>query len=168
MEVMPLHKVIDYGEPNSGKQPLPEGSGIDYVYSYDDGKVHEYVKLLYIVGAKEEGEKLGMLVADELESIMDFTLYERPSIAANTETDFFAALDAYLTFYTVAKEVTEDKLTARMDRYMATMQKQFRSVLKSMKDEDAGKDRTARRYSGTIAGFEERMYLMGLVHGLEL
>lgn len=168
MEVMPLHKVIDYGEPNSGKQPLPEGSGLDYVYSYDDGKAHEYVKLLYIVGAKEEGEKLGMLVADELESIMDFTLYERPSIAANTETDFFAALDAYLTFYTVAKEVAEDKLTARMDRYMATMQKQFRGLLKSMKEEDAGKDRTARRYSGTIAAFEERMYLMGLVHGLEL
>lgn len=168
MDVMPLHKVIDYGEPNSGKQSLPEGSGIDYVYSYDDGKLHEYVKLLYIVGAKEEGEKLGMLVADELESIMDFTLYERPAIAAGSETDFFAALDAYLTFYAVAKEVTEDKLTARMDRYMTIMQKQFRSVLKAMKEEDAGKDRTSRRYSSTVASFEERMYLMGLVHGLEL
>jgi hypothetical protein len=37
-----------------------------------------------------------------------------------------------------------------------------------MKEEDAGKDRESRRFSGTIASFEERMYLMGLVHGLEL
>jgi hypothetical protein len=168
MDVMPLSKVIDYGEPNSGKQPLPEGSGLEFVYTYDDGKVHEYVKLLYIVGAKEEAEKLGLEVADELESIMDFTLYERPAIASGTETDFFAALDAYLNCYTVAREMADDQLTARMNRYMAVMQKQFKGLLKAMKEEDAGKDRESRRFSGTIASFEERMYLMGLVHGLEL
>lgn len=168
LKVMPLSNVIDYGEPNTSRQPLPAGSGLDFIYSYDDGKVHEYARILYIVGAFEEAEKIAQDVADELESTMNFVLGERPRIASDGDIDFFAALDAYANLYTVAVEQTDDAFTQRAEKYLGSMRGQFKALIKAMRDEDAGKDRAQRRYTSTITNFEDRLMRLGLVHGLEL
>lgn len=169
MKMMPLSNVIDYGEPNSSKQPLPEGSGLDFIYSYDDGKVHEYARVLYIVGANEEAVGIALQVADELESIMNFTLGERPGIVADTEVDFFAALDSYLNMYTIAAELNvQDAFTQRAVRYLNSFKGRYKEMIKAMREEDADKERGDRRYGLTIGNFEDRLKRMGLVHGVEL
>ena len=169
MEVMPLNNVIDYGEPNSSKQPLPEGSGIDFIYTYDDGKAHEFARVLYIVGANEEAVKIALDVADELESIMNFSLDEKPSIASETEVDFFAALDSYLNMYTVAAELqTQDAFTQRAERYLSELKERYKEMIHRMGEEDKGRDRADRVYNNTIRSFNDRIMRMGLVHGVEL
>ena len=169
LKVMPLHNVIDYGEPNSGMQQLPPNSGIDFIYTYDDGKVHEYARVLYVIGANEQANKVALEVADELESILNFTLESKPMIASDTEIDFFAALDAYLTLYTVASEQqTQDAFTQRAERFLGSFKGRYKNLIKAMRDEDAGKERGNRRYTSTINSFDDRLLRMGLVHGIEL
>ncbi len=102
LEVMPADVVIDYGETNPNSDPRR-----DYEYNgttlkaYSDGILHEYVQMFYQAGAKEEAEKLGAIVADQLESIIEYYEYSDVSIAANSANtaDLYAAVDAYFTLH---------------------------------------------------------------------
>lgn len=169
MEVLPLENVIDYGEPNTSRQPLPEGAGLDYLYNYEDGKVHEYARVLYIVGANENAEALAMKVADHLEATIDFVLDSRPYIAQEIDVFMFSAMDAYLNMYGVAEEKgVKDAFTARAERYISGFRNRFKSLVSSMKEADAGKDRANKKYSAAILSLEDQALRLGLVHGIEL
>ncbi len=102
LEVMPPETVIDYGEPSQNPNPSESynynGVSLD---AYTDGMLHNYVSLLFNVGAKEEASKLGMKVADQLESIIDYYDKSPVHIAANPDNtiDLYAALEAYLSMY---------------------------------------------------------------------
>lgn len=107
LEVMPAAVVFDYGEPSANGNPndVYEVDGLKLT-KYSDGVLHDYVGILYMVGDKKGAEKLGMTVADQLESIIAY--FDKSDVAIsmtskNTD-DLYAALDAYLKMMSSAHE----------------------------------------------------------------
>jgi hypothetical protein len=102
LEVMPADVVIDYGESNPNSDPRR-----DYEFngttlkSYTDGILHEYVQLYFQAGAKKEAVKLGLVVAEQLESIMDYFEHSDVKIAANPANtpDLYAAIESYFQMH---------------------------------------------------------------------
>jgi hypothetical protein len=152
-KLMPVDQAIDYGEPSSNLQEAPQGSKLNFTYSYSHGNMHSFVRLLYAFGAKEEADKHGLQVAKELESIMEFTLKSKPAIASQTAEYFFSALDAYLEMYNFSEA---GPFQDRAEQYLTGLDGRFKSLINAMRQEDAGKDRERRRYEGAIRDFETR------------
>lgn len=152
-KLMPVDHAIDYGEPSSNLQEAPQGSGLKYIFAYSHGNMHSFVRLLYAFEATEEADKYGLLVAKELESIMEFTLQSKPVIASQTSEYFFSALDAYLEMYNFAEP---GSFSDRAEQYLGKLEGRFKSLLNAMRQEDAGKDRDSRRYEAVIRDFETR------------
>jgi hypothetical protein len=115
--------------------------------------MHSFVRLLFAFGEKENGEKYGLQVAKELESIIEFTLKSKPPIAALTGEYFFSAIDAYIEMYNYAEP---GKFNDHANAYLNKLRSSFESMLNAMRAEDAGKDRESRRYESTIKEFEMR------------
>lgn len=105
LEVMPANVVIDYGEPTPNTDPRRDydfnGSTLK---AYNDGTLHEYVQLFFQAGAKKEANQLGMIVADQLESIMDYFEYSDVRISANPSNtrDLYAAIEDYFSMHIAA------------------------------------------------------------------
>lgn len=152
-KLMPVDQAIDYGEPSSNLQEAPQGSKLNFIYSYSHGNMHSFVRLLFAFGANEEANKYGLTVAKELESIMEFTLKSKPAIASQTAEYFFSALDAYLEMYNYAEP---GAFQDRAEQYLTSLDGRFKSLINGMRQEDAGKDRERRRYEGAIRDFEMR------------
>lgn len=161
MTSMPLVNVIDYGEPNGQKQQDPRNPE-DYTYVYSDGKVHEYVSLLYRVDAPEKAAELGNQVADRLESIMNFVLDSPISISATLSVDFFSALDAYSSMFASTPDGGNDPFEKRMTSYISSIQGRFNMMLKKMKDADVGKVREEKMYDTALIDYQDRMMKMPL------
>jgi hypothetical protein len=102
LEVMPADVVIDYGEPQPNNDPRRDyefnGSTLK---SYTDGILHEYVQLYFQAGAKKEAVELGLIVAEQLESIMDYFEFSDVKVAANPANtpDLYAAIEAYFQMH---------------------------------------------------------------------
>ena len=152
-KLMPVESSIDYGEPSSSLQEAPQGSKLKYVFSYSHGNMHSFVRLLYAFEAKEEADKYALLVAKELESIMEFTLKSKPAIAAQTSEYFFSSLDAYLEMYNFAEP---GPFSDRAEKYLSSLDGRFKSLVNAMRQEDAGKDRESKRFESAIRDFEMR------------
>ena len=152
-KLMPVDQAIDYGEVSSSMQEAPQGSPMNFVYSYSHGNMHSFVRLLYAFEAKKEADKYALMVAKELESIMEFTLRSKPAIASQTSEYFFSALDAYLEMYNFAEA---GPFQDRAEKFLTSLDGRFKSMLNSMRQEDVGKDRESRRYEGAIRDFETR------------
>lgn len=103
LAVMPVDNVIDYGEPQGSKRQLTGPDGTKYT-AYQDGILHEYVTLLYRAGDKAGAEKLGMQIADDLESIMNYFLKNEADVAGMHLEDFSSAVSAYMSIYTIAND----------------------------------------------------------------
>ncbi len=153
LELMPVDRAIDYGEASSNLAEPRSGSESKYSFSYSHGSMHSFVRLLYAFGDNENASKYGLKVADELESIMNFTLDSKPAIAAKTSEYFFSALDAYLEMRNFAEA---SPLLERAEGYLAKLKGRFQSLLAAMRAEDAGKDRDSRRYDNAIREFQMR------------
>ena len=151
--IMPVKQAIDYGEPSSSMQEAPQGSKLNFIFSYSHGNMHSFVRILYAFDAKEEADKYAMQVADELESIMEFTLLSKPGIASGTAEYFFSALDAYMEMYNFAEA---GPFLDRAEKYIMSLDGRFRSLVNAMRQADAGKDRDSRRFEGAIRDFETR------------
>lgn len=161
LKVMPANLVFDYGEPNMSGDPR-DGYSINgkELRAYSDGVLHDYVAVLYMVGDNEGAEKLGMTVADQLESI--FNYYEHSNVAISAKsgnTDhLYAALDAYLKMMSSAHEFGNDgsKLAERMrkkvDHLYTTA---FPSMKNRLKELANSKGESTRR--GTNAGYYAQM-----------
>jgi hypothetical protein len=152
-KLMPVESSIDYGEPSSSLQEAPQGSKLKYIFSYSHGNMHSFVRLLYAFEAKEEADKYALLVAKELESIMEFTLKSKPAIAAQTSEYFFSSLDAYLEMYNFAEP---GPFSDRAEKYLSSLDGRFKSLVNAMRQEDAGKDRESKRFESAIRDFEMR------------
>lgn len=120
LEVMPASIVIDYGEQASRNRVMDNPDGSQY-YMYSDGNLHEYVSILYRAGAKAEAEKLGALVADQLESTINYFSKNNATIAGKNYTDFAAALASYLEMRQTALDKTfgnpSGAFAARIDKF---------------------------------------------------
>lgn len=134
LEVMPADVVIDYGEPSQDGRKEYELEGIQFP-AYNDGVLHDYVSLLYRAGDKKAAEKLGQIVADQLESIMAYYEVSNAAIAlANSNTsDLYAAMDAYFVMYEIANDpLNGDPKGALAKRTKAKIVKLYTSTLPSM------------------------------------
>ncbi len=95
LEIMPAEHIIDYGEPTPGQSKYPiEGQELQ---TFNDGILHDYVRILYMAGDIEGAEKLGATVADQLESIINYFDKSDVKISASQENKkhFIGALEAY-------------------------------------------------------------------------
>ena len=156
LEVMPAELVIDYGEPAGSNNPR-ENYEINgkTLKSFSDGVLHDYVGVLYMAGDKKGAEKLGMTVADQLESII--TYYEKSNVAivaspSNTK-DLYAALGAYLKLMSAAHEFggqyseLAKRTRLKVDYIYKTM---FPSMMDRLKEKANNNGESTRR--GSNAG----------------
>jgi hypothetical protein len=99
LEVMPAEIVIDYGEPQETREEYRNGALKFNAWS--DGILHEYVGILYRAGDRKGAEKLGNVIAGQLESIFKYFEMSDVHFSSNPENtgDLFAALDAYFKLY---------------------------------------------------------------------
>lgn len=103
LKVMPLENVIDYGEPNATKRRLQGPDGNEYTM-YQDGNVHDYVQILYRAGDKAGAQKLGMKVADQLESIIKFFTSSDADMAGQNVKDIASATSNYMVLYSASND----------------------------------------------------------------
>jgi hypothetical protein len=102
LEVMPADVVIDYGEPTQNNDPRR-----DYelngrtIKAWDDGVLHEYVQTYFTAGDEKAGTELGMIVADQLESIIDYFANSDVEVSASplNTPDLYAAIEAYFQMH---------------------------------------------------------------------
>lgn len=103
LEVMPPELVLDYGEPQPSREKYEVAQGISYD-KYSDGVLHDYVGIFYRAGDKKNAEKLGLKVAGQLETILNYFASSDAAIAARCRRDFIAAMDSYLLLTTMASD----------------------------------------------------------------
>lgn len=132
LKVMPAELVIDYGEPQGTKRKMKSPDGVE-VTGYQDGTLHEYVSILYRAGDKNAAEKLGAVVATDIESIINFFLKSSPDIAARNIDDFSSAVSNYLSLLTISNDPQygnpNGKLASRTNKLV---QKLYSSELPGM------------------------------------
>jgi hypothetical protein len=105
LKVMPADIVMDYGEPTADSRD-PYTNGGASLDRYTDGVLHDYVRLLYRAGDKKAAEELGLIVAQQLESIIRYFEMSAAQFAGSPENtgDLYAALDAYFTLHLASME----------------------------------------------------------------
>ncbi|MFT5859803.1 MAG: hypothetical protein ACI865_001907 [Flavobacteriaceae bacterium] len=140
LEVMPAAIVIDYGEPSDNRAPsddykIPGGT----LKAYKDGDLHNYVTVLYSAGDVKGAERLGDIVAGQLESIM--TYFEKSDVKfirnAYNRKDFYSAINAYFILHLSAKESgnNDGKLAKRTGKFIEHLyDKIFPSMINELKD----------------------------------
>lgn len=125
LEVMPIENVQDYGEPQLSNKRNPNPMDQRPLRVYQDGNIHEYVALLYSAGDAKAAEELGMKVADQLESTINFFVKNDPKFAARNPSDLSAALNAYLTIHMSAHDESftkkGNKLALRTEKLVAKL-----------------------------------------------
>ena len=95
LEVMPLNRVIEYGEPNPDRQDFEVSQGVSYP-GYADGIAQDYVSILYRAGDKSGATKLADEVAKQLESILNYFEFSPVMISVQNKPDLISALNNYL------------------------------------------------------------------------
>jgi hypothetical protein len=95
LDVMPAAIVLDNGEPSVGREKI-KANGIEYP-TYTDGTLVDYIELLYLADDDETADALGLELARQYESAVEFYLKSSPHIVLRTDNqdDLFAALNNY-------------------------------------------------------------------------
>ena len=162
LEVMPADVVIDYGEPTDSRNPaddyqLPDGTTLK---SAKDGDLHSYVTVLYSASDVKGAEKLGDIVAGQLESII--TYFEKSDVkfirSPYNRKDFYSAIHAYFVLHLSAKESGngEGKLAKRTGKMIEHIyDKVFPGLINKLKEEANYNGETS---SGSTAGPNARAY----------
>jgi len=178
LEVMPAALVMDYGEPNANGDPRDkyQVNGVELT-KFNDGVLHDYVGILLMAGDKASAEKLGMTVADQLESIINY--YDKTNVAigmkAGNTDDLYAALDAYLKMMSAVHEFGDanSKLATRMRNKVDYIYKKMMPSIKNRISELANKNGESTR-RGANAGYYAKMlfnfedYMDGIAIAYEL
>jgi hypothetical protein len=129
LEVMPIERVIDYGEPTPGRDNYDLGNGLTFE-AFTDGTVHDYVGILFRAGDKKAGEDLALKVGNELESILNYFENSKPKFALNNKSDIISALHNYMLVATFVGDpeigIPNGKTTSKMRSYI---QKYYNVVL---------------------------------------
>lgn len=108
LEVMPAAIVLDNGEPSSGRDQIA-ANGINYP-TYQDGTLVDYIDMLYIAGDKKTAEQLGLELARQYETVIEFFLKSNPSIALSRDNqpDLFANMNNYFKLVVSSNDVAGD------------------------------------------------------------
>jgi hypothetical protein len=128
LEVMPIERVIDYGEPTPGRENYDNG-GTSFT-AYTDGTLHDYVGILFRAGTKKEGEALATKLADELESILNYFDKSNAKFALKNKSDIVSALNNYMLIATFCGDPeignSKSKISTRMTNYISNF---YRNIL---------------------------------------
>ncbi len=176
INIMPPSMVIDHGEPRQGRDSYQMG-GVTY-QSQSDGSLHMYVLTLFNAGAKEKANKLGLEVAGQLESIIEYFMKSNAKIAfqSGNQNDLFAAMDSYFKISLAAMDQeTGDRSGALAKRTSANIQAWFNSALPAQyaKLKQAATDNgeiTSRQsgpYTRMLFSVQEQMDAMAVHYGLK-
>ncbi len=173
LKVMPNNVVLDYGEPaNQGRAYTNGGE------RYGDGYLQDYVELLYRLGAKGKAEKLGLEIAKQLESVVDYFTYSDPIIAGMNvnNIDLFAAIDNYFTLTQAANNEEGNPDGALAKRTSAKLQQWFNttfpSMLSALKEravdngENVKEGRNMEIYSSYYFNLKNGLDAIGIEYGL--
>jgi len=168
LKVMPIKNVIDYGEPQPTKRKLTGSDGTSYT-AYQDGTIHDYVTILYRAGDKKGGEKLGQVVADELESIINFFLNTDPGMAAQNIDDLSSAVSNYMTLYSIVNDpvygAPNSQLANRVNRMVTKLYKtDFPTLYKALDAQAIERGESTRR--GTISQVQGTLDAIGIERGI--
>lgn len=129
LEVMPIDRVIDYGEPNPGRENYELGNGLSYP-AYTDGTLHDYVGILFRAGDKQGGEKLASSLSIEIETILRYFENSNPRFAIQNKSDLISALHNYMLVATFVGDpeigMPSGKVTSKMKNYI---QKYYNVIL---------------------------------------
>lgn len=154
LEVMPIDRVIDYGEPVADGRKLRGIDGAEYG-SFTDGSIHDYVGLLYRAGDKKGAEKLGFEVAKEIETILSYFENSSAMIMYRNREDLVAALHNYMTIAMMAND--EDlgdpngALANRLNKRISNLyQVVFESKYSELKDLATATGETSNAGYGSI------------------
>jgi hypothetical protein len=110
MDQLPMDRVLDMGEPRPVGKRLPNGQQI-----YTDGRLADFVSILYQVDKVEEGNKLADEYLDQLETIMNWQEYSRPFLVYKNQEDFIAFCMNFMSVYRdVLSSSTEGPLADRV------------------------------------------------------
>lgn len=173
LEVMPAEIVIDYGEQASKTRSLQGADGAQY-FMFSDGNLHEYVTLLYRAGAKTEAEKLGAVVANQLESTITYFTDNDASIAGRNYTDFAAAVSSYLQMRQIAvdKELgnASGTFAQRLEKYAGELYgNKLMAMYKSLEQlarENGEVGRGNGYYSGQLVNLQGNLDALGVYMGV--
>lgn len=94
MEVLPIDKVFDMGEPRPVRKQLVNGRQI-----YMDGIIPDYLAILYQVDKIELANEIASEYIDQLETLIDYFEFSDPLFAYNNDTDFIAFCMNFLRTY---------------------------------------------------------------------
>ncbi len=173
LEVMPAEIVIDYGEQAGKTRGLQGADGAQY-YMYSDGNLHEYVTLLYRAGAKTEAEKLGAVVANQLESTISYFTESEASIAGHNYTDFAAAVAGYLQMRQIAVDKQlgnpSGAFAARLEKFSGELYGNklvaLYKSLEQMARENGEVGRGNGYYSGQLVNLQGNLDALGVYMGV--
>lgn len=136
LNAMPVELVIDYGEPNPDGRELTDANGVSYP-SYSDGILHDYVGLLFRAGDKAGAEKLGMQIAQEIESILDYFENSSAVIMAGNKADLISAMSNYMMLDMIVSDpelnLANSKLAGRLRSKTEAYRRAFNNKCKELK-----------------------------------
>jgi hypothetical protein len=172
LEVMPAEVVLDYGEqPNRSR--VIKGSDGSEQPMYEDGNLHQYVTILYRAGAKAEAEKLGKVIANQLESILNYFKSSDVRFVGAASEDFTAATGAYLQMLEIASDAKmgnpNSAFTSRLGKTMATL---FNTELPRIYNElkaassENGETGAGGKYYSYLMDLQGQMDALGFTFGM--
>lgn len=126
LKEMPAAVVLDIGEPTIAREKI-QANGIEYP-TYSDGTLYDYIELLYLADDKKTADALGLELARQYESIIEFYLKSSPHIALSTDNqdDLFAALNSYFKLVVQSNDAQgnkDGKLAKHSKAYMMSVYK---------------------------------------------
>ncbi|MDG0973311.1 MAG: DUF2723 domain-containing protein [Crocinitomicaceae bacterium] len=110
MKELPMERVLDMGEPRPVGKRLSNGQQV-----YTDGRLADFVSILYQVDKVEAGNKLADEYLDQLETIMNWQEFSRPLLVYKNQEDFIAFCMNFMSVYRdVLSSSTEGPLADRV------------------------------------------------------
>jgi hypothetical protein len=178
LQVMPANVVMDYGEPSpDNREPLMGETGELSIYS--DGVLHEYVRILYRAGEKKAAEELGLTLAKQLESIVNYFVKSEPYFAGNPENtgDLYAALGAYFRINLASLDPESGDANGKLAKQTSTQidswyKKAFPSIVDKLSqmandngESTGGGLQSAGRYARMMLLFKDYTNAIGVQNG---
>jgi hypothetical protein len=94
MEELPMDRVLDMGEPRAIGKRLPNGQQM-----YTDGRLSDFISILYQVDKVETGNKLASEYLDQLETILNWQEASRPLLVYKNQDDFISFCMNFMSVY---------------------------------------------------------------------
>ena len=171
LEIMPADVVLDYGEQANRSRAIQGPDGSEQVM-YEDGNLHQYVVTLYRAGAKLEAEKLGAVVATQLESIINYFKASDAAFAGRSASDFSAAVAGYLQMLQLAGDKKlgnpSRTFTARLEKTVNALYQtdlpRIYNDLKTYVMENG--ESSGGKYSSYISDLQGTMEALGYTFGI--